>query len=742
MRMQLNEAFGSAASKDSCSPSAEDQDLPFPISHCEPRVADEVTYSWKDITQEFVDACSQLKLGELFHDADFGLLEGMSAIEMMDPKMDAGMVCNQTKRKVLNFQQAIQANTIKLDGLTPQEIIGIIDDTLACVVTWLEGHSMVQTVFINLYLHDPNLIVDRTLRSFSICVLRLVDLIRDRINRASVFEEEDFQSLAYSFRMAGDVADSQASGSLKEVEEELMKVIKSTRVRSGVDRNSDTELKHENAVALHARLKFTRLFFLTVLAFSQEKCQGLENAEKFLKQMKELIGVMKTSIELGIQPVDNDDGDCNCIMGFEPLVNQRLLPPTFPRYTKIRSRVDTMEYLDSMMTRLIQICSITQLSNFHDILDFFIDFSQTSPCLLSRSLLQLTALPVHSNKLFGTQKMVDVLRDTVRSFCAPPVLMPKCPIYNNASAKECVDSFLSLAVRPLVSVMQISGHNRARQRDKWGHLLEEFGTLQDEAEKLDAYLHNCMMKVDSNWHYRVCFGTWVLYHTLKVMIQYLLAGFELELYSVHEYHYLFWYLCEGLYNWLISTINRAETFLVEHETMAADVHKGRGGKKNKKKKKTRVSSVELTLTQALHSLCSGYYKAAIGLKLDGKLLLPKYDFDCEEVRYNHRFAPFGSVATPPPMHYVQFKEMTDIARYIPPLDANDLYNGASKCFQQARLHLETLQNQSTEVQNLVKIAKTNLIVMKLLIGGHKKDTKMPPEFDFSQHCTFPMIRLP
>lgn len=70
MRMQLNEAFGSAASKDSCSPSAEDQDLPFPISHCESRVADEVTYSWKDITQEFVDACSQLKLGELFHDAE------------------------------------------------------------------------------------------------------------------------------------------------------------------------------------------------------------------------------------------------------------------------------------------------------------------------------------------------------------------------------------------------------------------------------------------------------------------------------------------------------------------------------------------------------------------------------------------------------------------------------------------------------------------------------------------------
>ena len=39
---------------------------------------------------------------------------------------------------------------------------------------------------------------------------------------------------------------------------------------------------------------------------------------------------------------------------------------------------------------------------------------------------------------------------------------------------------------------------------------------------------------------RACFGTWVLYHVLRVMIAYLLSGLELELYSVHEYHYIFW----------------------------------------------------------------------------------------------------------------------------------------------------------------------------------------------------------
>lgn len=36
----------------------------------------------------------------------------MSAIEMMDPKMDAGMIGNQVNRKVLNFEQAIKVGTL------------------------------------------------------------------------------------------------------------------------------------------------------------------------------------------------------------------------------------------------------------------------------------------------------------------------------------------------------------------------------------------------------------------------------------------------------------------------------------------------------------------------------------------------------------------------------------------------------------------------------------------------------
>ncbi len=81
----------------------------------------------------------------------FGLFEAMSAIEMMDPKMDAGMAKGNFKqRKPLTFNEAFEQKLLPWDSATPEEFVTIFDHTLACLVTWHEGHSLAQTVFTNL----------------------------------------------------------------------------------------------------------------------------------------------------------------------------------------------------------------------------------------------------------------------------------------------------------------------------------------------------------------------------------------------------------------------------------------------------------------------------------------------------------------------------------------------------------------------------------------------------------------
>ncbi|XP_040211448.1 N-alpha-acetyltransferase 35, NatC auxiliary subunit isoform X2 [Rana temporaria] len=711
--------------------------------------------NWIEITQEFRNACSELRLGELLHDKLFGLFEAMSAIEMMDPKMDAGMIGNQVNRKILNFEQAIKDGTIRIKDLSWPELIGIMDTCFCCLITWLEGHSLAQTVFTCLYVHNPDLIEDPAMKAFALGILKICDIAREKVNKAAVFEEEDFQSMTYGFKMANSVTDLRVTGMLKDVEDDLQRRVKSTRIRQGEARDPEVELEHQQCLAVFSRVKFTRVLLTVLIAFTKKETSAVVEASKLIIQAADLLSAIQHSLSLGIQAQnDTTKGDHPIMMGFEPLVNQRLLPPTFPRYAKIIKKEEMVTYFYKLIDRIKTVCEVVNLSNLHSILDFFCEFSEQSPCVLSRSLLQTTFL-VDNKKVFGTHLMQDMIKDALRSFVSPPVLSSKCCLYNNHQAKDYIDSFVTHCVRPFCSLIQIHGHNRARQRDKLGHILEDFATLQDEAEKVDAALHSMLLKQEPQRQHLACLGTWILYHNLRIMIQYLLSGFELELYSMHEYYYIYWYLSEFLYAWLMSTLSRADSSQMAEERILEEQQKGRSSKKTKKKKKgfaVRPLSREITLSQAYQNMCAGMYKTMIAFDMDGKVRKPKFELDSEQVRYEHRFAPFNSVITPPPVHYLQFKEMSDLNKYSPPPQASDLYMAASKHFQQAKMILENIPNQDQEVRvlslpdvlivnEILKVAKNNIVVMKLLAGGHKKDSKIPPEFDFSAHKYFPAVKL-
>jgi hypothetical protein len=59
-------------------------------------------------------------------------------------------------------------------------------------------------------------------------------------------------------------------------------------------------------------------------------------------------------------------------LGFDPLINQKLLPPTFPRYTNIKPAAEAYLYFDSLLTRLKQICKLTNCVTFISALVCFI----------------------------------------------------------------------------------------------------------------------------------------------------------------------------------------------------------------------------------------------------------------------------------------------------------------------------------------------------------------------------------
>lgn len=122
----------------------------------------------------------------------------------------------------------------------------------------------------------------------------------------------------------------------------------------------------ENLLALHARIKFMRLFYQVFLSLNKNEGVSSGETQKLINSCLDTLQLMHKTVDRGVEPTEGKDGPC--MMGFDPLVNQRLLPPTFPRYTKVKSRVDALDYLDELINRLKVVCRITTVTTFHNAL--------------------------------------------------------------------------------------------------------------------------------------------------------------------------------------------------------------------------------------------------------------------------------------------------------------------------------------------------------------------------------------
>lgn len=120
--------------------------------------------TWVDVTETFTRCAQELGIGELVHGEKFSLDCAMNAMEIMDPKMDPNCEDKRVRREIRPFQQLLEAGQIKVKDFSSSELIGIMDELLACVATWMEGQCLAQTVFTCLYTHNVTAIEDRVLK--------------------------------------------------------------------------------------------------------------------------------------------------------------------------------------------------------------------------------------------------------------------------------------------------------------------------------------------------------------------------------------------------------------------------------------------------------------------------------------------------------------------------------------------------------------------------------------------------
>ncbi|XP_022755179.1 uncharacterized protein LOC111303293 isoform X6 [Durio zibethinus] len=309
---------------------------------------------WADASPLLDAACIGLRYGELIHGDNFNLFAAMSALEIMDPKMDSGIVC-----RYYSIDEAIENGAapvpISLDStIDVQCTIDIMDHLLACEAAWHKGHSLAQTVFSCIYL----LRLDRTashalLHSYGRVIRATCKAVLSVVSDARTHEEEDLFTMTYGLPLNGD-GDEKCLSMLNAVEETISRQLRACKATSSKRRVSEDleplqynpNLEEGFCKALLCRLRFRKHFFHVLTCMKRPQGRGLELARKHIAScISELEFILKSAEFLQScsgESCEDDIDDKTTASGREPIgfdasLNSRLSAPTPPRAIKILS---------------------------------------------------------------------------------------------------------------------------------------------------------------------------------------------------------------------------------------------------------------------------------------------------------------------------------------------------------------------------------------------------------------------
>jgi len=480
-----------------------------------------------DITASFLSAAKSLPVGQMIHSEEFTLFKGMSALEMMDAKMDPGMF----RDKVPNLDAMIASNELVMDP-SPPDVLAIMDELLACEASWHRGDSLGHTVFTCLYAHRPTAIRHAALNAYVLVLLKTCEKVKAVVSAADVYDEEDFNPAPMGLSLVESCTPEQALAALNQVESQLEKQRVAALKSSGASAQDSSQIsakKAEDALlnALLVRLRFRKTLLTLHSQLAKPECRGVGACEKLCsKALADLDAIEATSgLASEVAP------------GFNAYITRNLVPHAPPREPHIMPRSKAVAYYRELLNHVKLLIALPSFESFDDTVSYVQALSTSNPGIVLRS---------HMLVLLGSADKFLTGR-TLASYIGT-----SCQNFSQTSAKasslqpEAVATLLSRIAKAVWHVFRLCAQNRSRQRRAVGKMLSDWSILEDESSQVDHRICISLahLGVDlnaSNAPCRAPYSTWVCDQTLQLLCHHLMLGFELELYAPREYPQTFWY---------------------------------------------------------------------------------------------------------------------------------------------------------------------------------------------------------
>eukprot|EP00462_Mataza_sp_D1_P020444 CAMPEP_0175127060 /NCGR_PEP_ID=MMETSP0087-20121206/4189_1 /TAXON_ID=136419 /ORGANISM="Unknown Unknown, Strain D1" /LENGTH=757 /DNA_ID=CAMNT_0016409021 /DNA_START=14 /DNA_END=2287 /DNA_ORIENTATION=+ len=710
---------------------------------------------FQDVTALLRETAAGMVSGQMIHGANFSLREAMSALELMDPKMDPGMNPQDT----VSLLGALEQNQLPLDLTVPQ-ILSVMDELTASMMTWYNGHSIGHTLFTCLYLHRLSLIRSPFLLAFAKCLLKSCNFVRNIVLDADIYEEEDFYSNTFGFDLCSELSHHDLLAEMKVAEDSLEVKLKCAKTgkKDGVEPLQADEAKEVDFCnALLCRLRMNKAFYLSHYAVANAKANlsGLNAAQKYMTRALQQLELVESSLHLA-DPVSKE-GEKN-VPGFFPSVSRSLVANAPPRDVDAMPRSQALAEMRTVLAHFGRFMKLQELVAFEDILCYFKGLSSLQANIVVRSHLLL--LLGSEDMFLGRGRLVDTLKSSFHRFSAT------CAPFTEGRDW---DVYIGRMVKPVCLVFRLFCENHPRQRRRVPKLLPDWNILQNDSNVLDQYACEALFQRGANFQLQApespCrhpFFSWVFDMTTQLFIHHILLGLELELYTPVEMGLAFWhleYLCD------LSGQNRALAYRdspweppppPSSSASSANSKKGKKGKQSKKEKdkkkdkdKKRLPPVLQAglLVQLVQQLSKGVHLAVRCFDILGLPISPMSQ-DVINNWFPNRFSAFLTVNQPVPLTLESYHKQTEQLKSMPAKDVCDM---CINVFATAKL-LATkvlspdvagpLPHDLPLFAGLKKVAIANtvsLITAQKLASSPQGFAGKYLHFDFTEHPSFPVL---
>ncbi|ORX60759.1 Mak10-domain-containing protein [Piromyces finnis] len=603
-----------------------------------------------DITDLVNRATEDFAVGQLLKKDSFTLYETMSAIEIMDPKMDSGMKCKKPK---------YDFNSLKTCSISMEQVIKIIDKLNGLEVQWLKGYMIYQTLLTCLFVNDPLNISNSYLKAYVNGLLKCCYYSYNYITTAAVYSEEDFVRDSTGFidsYFPKDIPDAEIVGDLQKIEEELMKKLKNQKKNNNSNEELPEDPKNEVEIinSLLARIRFRRAFLNVLSNFVQSNKKNMNKIKKSITFASTQIPIMKETEETINADIDDF---------FDENINRKMYSQ-MPRVTVKFTSEETYEYYTNFFNEAIYLCSLTTEAPYQALINIAKKISGSSnTSTLLRAILHCIIFDSNTiisnpkeSKLLKRMNLVECIKEWLISFCDPVMYMQS----DNEEIKELMNAFYDRYLNSAVDCIRIYGYNRARLRRLLVKFITEWDKLQEECELLDNKLWDILVMSTGLYNEeepKYYISSYIYHIKLLYLEEFLSLGIELEIFMKHELLYTYWYL-HYLYDVHEDHLERSEQLQSFSSNYKKINMKSKDYNLEKNLADLKLSSYsylyEKMIISAHKVISNAYVFMFIAFRKTQICKNPECEFDKENVRFFHRFKLFTEVNSPAIVPYEIF----------------------------------------------------------------------------------------